>query len=203
MNRRRFFWLGAAAFVIGVIAVGAYVYATRDSDFHVIGKKTRGVRMNLALLEMKIDTSDFRDCKTVRDALNQLRAKLHEGERGRVLDKGADEDWWWFERRRIDVDHAAFAEAGITQIGDRPIQFPPDSGTMTVKQLLRTIFRRTDVAEVHYIVRWNIIEASTAKAADEERARYLDSVSAYDRIRDWWKEINGEVEPDPPMMSIF
>ena len=42
-----------------------------------------------------------------------------------------------------------------------------------------------------------IPDTITGGETAEERARYLDSVSMYDRMRNWWKEINGEVEMDP------
>jgi len=201
MKRSRLYWFFAALLLIGGIAAVLYAISRRDSDFVIVSKKTQGVRDGLAMLNTTVDLADFRDCQTVEEALNRLYARLKEVERGRELDKIAVEQWIHIDRRAIQVDEEAFKEVGIGNIGEQPIQLPNGPETVTIKQFLRIVFREHDA---RFIVRWNAIVATTAKHAEEERARYLDSVSIYDRMRDWWKEINGEIQPDldffPPML---
>lgn len=202
MNRRRLCWLVAALLLIGSVAASLYLYSTRDSDFYVIGRKTRGVRANLVLLETTVDTADYHDCKTIQDVLNRLHAKLHEGGRGDGFDDDLNIDLRSFVKTGVHVDDEAFAAEGTAKIRDQPIHFPRESQMMPLKQFLRMVFRQSDVSDVRFILRWGTIEATTMKRADEERANYLDSLSVSDRMRIWWKELNGEVEPDPRIIIL-
>ena len=200
MNRRRITLLCAALLLVGGVALAWYVLDGRDSDFHVIGPKTRGVRANLALLDSTVDVADFRDCTNVRAALHRLRGKLHDA----TLEPefGKEIDLWFFTwRSRVLVDREAFAKEGTPNILDSAVQFPAESQSMTAKQFLRMTFQQTEAQEVHFIVRGHYIEATTLKRAEEERTRYLDSVSVYDRMRNFWKEITGHVEDDPPLRT--
>jgi len=201
MNRRRLiFGCIVLSMIAGAITTW-YVLARRDADFVVVGRKTKGVRENYAKLEMMIDPADFREFKTVHEALAKLNNQL------RLLqleENGPDEAWrgWEFQRVRIDRD-AFFVPVGGVDTLEAPFQLPADARPITLKQFLRMTFAQTGVPDVNFIVRGHYIEATTAERAQDERARYLDGVSVYDRMQNLWKEMTGNLDDDVPELRVF
>jgi hypothetical protein len=188
-NRRRLLWLCTACLLI-VGGIAWLLFANRDADFHVIGPKTPGVRANLTMLDSKIDVAEFRDCKTLRETLNRLNDKQRTVERK----LGSREFWVGHD---VVLDRQAFAQTpGVLNIAESPVQFTSNSKLVTVKQFLRGTFRQTGANDVHFILHRGCIEATTPERVQEERARYLDSVSLFDRVHNAWKEMTGQVEDD-------
>lgn len=201
MNRRRLTYGCLALTLIGGAIAAWFVLARRDADFVMVGPKTKGVRDNFVKLDMMIDSADFQDCKTVRQAVRQLNRKLNGGEI--FPDDQQRFGFWLHNQNRLRVDNDAFTTAGKDLI-ESPFQLPAESQPMALKQFLRMTFAQTGVPEVSFIVRGHYIEATTSKRAQEERTQYLDSVSVYDRMRNLWKEMRGDLADDPPeFMNVW
>jgi len=170
-----------------------FVFAQRDADFHVIGVKTPRVRANYAVLEMQVDVADFHDCKTLRDALSRLNEKLAP----RPNEPGQK----WSDPVFLDVEEFG-NDPKRKNLGDAPIQFSRDSQRVTTKQFLRMALRQAGVPDAHFIVGRYCIEATTLNRVQEERARYLDTVSLFDRMQNAWKEMTGQVEDDSIWLDL-
>ena len=194
MTRRRILWLSFALALIGIAVAAWFTLAQRDTDFHVIGPKTRGVRAHLAMLERTIDSGDFHDCNTIEDALWRLDAKL----RGAERDEPIENRLGW-RRPIVRIDHPAL---GAQKNPFGPVHFAADSQPMTVKEFLRQTFAQAQAGEVHFIVRGYAIEATTRKRAEEVRTEYLENLSAFERMKMMWKELTGPVEEDIPELLI-
>jgi len=203
MSRRRIFWITTPIVLIGIAIAVWYVLARRDADFVTVGPKTQGVRDNFVKLDMMVDPADFRDCKTMRDAVARLIAKTRPPDF--VEDKERHVRLWWPRHDWIRIDDVAFVEK--RQFGNdllaSPFTLPPGNEPMTVKQFLRMTLAQSGVPDVTFVVRGSYVEATTASRAQEERTRYLDSVSLYDRMQSLWKEVTGNLDPDPPEVELL
>lgn len=204
MHRRRFCWLCAGLLMVSSVLVAWYVLAERDSDFHVVGPKTRGVRANFALLDSKIDIAHFQDCKTIQAGLNRLHHKICDDEETLEPGKPAEMHRWMLLvlNRAVTVDSDAFGQEGTRHITERPVQYPAQPQMMSVKEFLRMTFRQAGAGDAHFIVRGHSIEATTLTRAQEARDHYVASVSLYDRMRNMWKDMTGHVEEDPPKINL-
>jgi hypothetical protein len=185
MTRRRKWWLlcGFAALVAG-IGVTCYLLASRDADFKVASARTKSIRAHFAKLDSTIDAADFHDCKTLRATLDRLHNKFGKPEEG---------PWRWSRGTlwrfvQVDNDVADY---------DAPVAFPAESTPMTLKDFLRLTMRQVTDKEVGFIVRRHYIEATSLKRAEEEQARYVESIPIFDRVKNAWKELTGHVEDDP------
>jgi hypothetical protein len=84
-----------------------------------------------------------------------------------------------------------------------PFELPDATEPITLKQFIRMTYAQSGLPDVAFIVRGHYIEVTTAKHAQEERTRYFDSVSVYDRMHTFWKEMTGVVELDGPEPVIL
>jgi len=196
---KRVRWMAALLLLIGIGAATWFLLSRRDTDFIMVGPKTVGVRDNFAKLDAMIDPADFRDCKTVEQALRRLNEKL--GTSSSV--PGVEPDPWFVRMDLVGTDPAAFAQKDGANLLNKPFQAPVDAQRMTLKQFLRMTFSQAGVSELSFVVRGHYIEATTATRAQEERARYLDSVGVIDRMHGMWKELTGNLEQDAPDVMFF
>jgi len=185
-----------------LIAIGVtawFVLARRDADFVTVGPKTKGVRDNFAKLDSMIDPADFRDCKTVRQAFTRLSEKMQTADPFANPDEKQFLIRWWPSRDWIRFDSDSIeAIRSKRDLLAAPFELPTETAPMTVKQFLRMAMAQTSVPNVNFVVRGHYVEVTTSKRAAEERARYLDGVSAADRMRNLWKELTGDLADDAP-----
>jgi len=193
MKRRCLLLLAFSLTLIGSATIAWFTLAQRDADFVVVGPRTRGVRAHFAALEKTINPLDLRDCRNVRDALARLSRMLEEPV---PVPMHEGDHFGTFRAQCIEVDEEALAK----NLLNSPFQIPDEP--MTAKQLLRATFVKAGAPHVHFIVRGYLIEATTAERAQEERARYLDSVGVYDRTQTFWKEMTGTIEDVEPLVVI-
>jgi hypothetical protein len=192
MNRRRLLYLGTALALIGAILAAWLLFANRDADFHVIGPKTRGVRLNLALLDSKIDVADFHACTTVGQVLKLLNQKL--AEEPKQID-----DVVFVFGHDFTLDRDAFA----MNLNESPLHFAAESRPVAVKHFLREVIGQTEATDVQFIVRAHSISITTLPTLRQERTNFLDNTSVFDRLRQTWKDLTGDIEEDPMGITIF
>src|SRR5207253_184286 len=131
--------------------------------------------------------ADFQDCKTLEQVLIRLNEKFGEPLEARMWGGG----WRW--------PFVQYSEPANNIL----VQYPAESCPMPLKQFLRMTFAQAGVEDVGFIVRNNRIEATTMKRVEAERARYLESVSLFDRMKTAWRDLMGEVEDDPPVIMTI
>jgi len=199
MSRRRIFWITTPIVLIGIAIATWYVLARRDADFIMVGPKTIGVRDNFTKLDTIIDPADFRDCKTVEQAMRRVNENLVAPN----VTPADEPEIWVIRFGLVRTDQAVFARKDGSNLLITPFQLPADAQPMTLKQFLRMTFSQTGVAELSFVVRGHYVEATTATRAQDERARYLGSVGVIDRMHGMWKELTGNLEPDAPEMNSF